>query len=104
MYFNGAAEWFFWLGVEDGLNASISDMDDGLDGILLMDTIVSRACGDSYRWGFCLGVALTPEEYAYLTSWPTADTIIPEPVIIDNVIITSPLEIDESNFPIIGRC
>lgn len=104
MFYYGATEWYFWIGVESGLNARISRIKEWPELEFWTNNKMTKACQDSHQWGFCLGVALTPEEYQYLTSWPESDIVCPVVEIAKEIIKTEPLEIDESNFLIIGRC
>lgn len=101
MYFHGAQEWFFWLGVEAGLNAKFLFEGDDIP-IYTANNKTTKACKDAFRWGFSFGAILTFEEYTDLTTWPKADTIIPE--VIDEVFGFVPVEVNESNFPIVGNC
>lgn len=103
MFYFGAAEWHFWIGVEDGINARLHGLKLEPEIEFWANNAVTKACVESFRWGFCLGLALTPDEYEYLTSEPESDIVCPV-VEIAKEILAEPFEVDESNFPIIGRC
>lgn len=105
MIYLGAREWFFWLGVEAGLNAKIGDMDEAADNFFFLDTETGRDIRESFNWGFSFGLVLTPKEFLELTTYP-------EPVIIDLVeekIVNEKNEVEgivlsDSNFVTVGNC
>lgn len=67
MEYIGAADYYFWQGVLNGLFESQDVNIDSLDIEFPMDNETTRACVEAYKWGVCFGREMTEEEYFELT-------------------------------------
>lgn len=62
MTFNGAAHYFFWLGIKAAVYRLCDDQDMGPN----LGSTVQERCLDGYVDGFMIGLELTTEEYKEL--------------------------------------
>ena len=70
MQYFGAADYYFWQGVKDGCIASPKQLRGEFELGFSANNQTTKACIDSYHWGFFLGIILTHEEYVELTTEP----------------------------------
>ena len=63
MIFNSVYNYFFWQGIKEGLNASVSDLSGQLEGKFHFNNKVTRSCTEAFEWGFLWGLTLTEAEY-----------------------------------------
>jgi hypothetical protein len=68
MEYIGAADYYFWQGVETAQNKPRIDAEDHADLTFGFNNDCTRACIEAYRWGLCLGQVLTGEEFKELTT------------------------------------
>jgi len=78
MDYIGAADYYYWQGVKEGMGAKLTDLPGLLSDMFVMKNKTTDECLDAYEWGFCLGQVLTVKEYLELTTPP-------EPVKIEYV-------------------
>lgn len=76
MEFVGAADYYFWQGVQIGTMATKSAQPSDFAPEFNQNNDTTKACIEAFGWGFCLGLVLTDKEYISLTT-------LPEPVKID---------------------
>lgn len=76
MIYLGAQEYFFYEGISRGFNGSVKDISWLLKDKFAFDNQVSRDCLRAFKWGFCLGLILTYQEYIELTTYKSNVTLI----------------------------
>lgn len=70
MVYDSCYDYYFWQGVEIGLNNRLT-YDNENEGLVLpefwIDNPTNLACQDAFAWGYYLGLELTFDEYLELT-------------------------------------
>lgn len=103
MEYIGAADFFFWQGVKDGLYNDIKALPSLLRGKFVFTNKVTKECTESFTWGFCFGLILTQKEYNDLTTYKKDDILITNQtgVQVNDVVINDE---DLANTTLTGVC
>lgn len=64
MEYVGAADYYFWQGVKDGVEGYVEVPE------FFMSNETTKSCQEAYTWGASLGRSITHDEYISLTTQP----------------------------------
>lgn len=70
MEYVGAAEFYFWQGVQMGNMSTKHAQPSDFAPTFSMVNDVTKACLEAFTNGFCLGLAVTEEEFAEMIAVP----------------------------------
>ena len=62
MEYVGAADYYFWQGVKDGVEGYVEVPE------FFMNNETTKSCQEAYTWGASLGRSITQDEYIALTN------------------------------------
>jgi hypothetical protein len=68
MDFMGAADYYFWEGVLKGKMGFKDDLNQGVSDMFTFTNQTSIDCLEAFKWGICLGLIITEDEYISLTT------------------------------------
>lgn len=87
MEFVGAADYYFWQGVQIGTMATKAAQSSDFAPTFSQNNSTTKECIEAFEWGFYLGLVLTEEEYVSLTTLPELDRDI---IIEEKKVVTQP--------------
>jgi len=63
MQFNGAAEYYFYEGLREGLGGSLEALSEHPRTLPVFETQVCYDCVDSFTWGYMFGMCISKQYY-----------------------------------------
>ena len=100
MYY-GAKDYYFWQGIEKGLEKDSAGLNELLDRRLCLGIPIVKECRKWALWGYDWGQALTAEEYLGMISVLKEQK--PEPV-VEPKEVKEPVSNIEQEYPFKGEC
>lgn len=68
MDYMGAVDYWFWKGIGVAYNTTITNPEEYLVGMLVMNNKTNHEAADAFKWGFYLGKELSQDDYDGLTN------------------------------------
>lgn len=76
MEYFGSADYYFWIGVENGFKWPTMDLPKKPQDMFYFNSPAAIEAFNAFNWGYCLGLVLSENEYNELTNPVRNDTIV----------------------------